>query len=516
MQSIDSLRELNSKLLAEIAKLRKENDELKDKNNEIPDLRRKFAELEAEKAELKGRIAELLRQAVEESKRRDVENAKLKARIEELEKNKTVTTKLESENAEFRDRITKVEQKQMLSNNVSKVTNSSNNSSSNFNSLANQLPMEMDTSLPEEPIPEGSLELSVPAVNIPVIDQCDQTSLEDKETDAFLNEVHKKKVSDEIRQRNREKKLLHESANHEASSISQDISSVKGHDDRSSSENLEKNGNSITNHDDWQKIIPVIADDDDDVTELSKNQNIEQELTKESLSGSITVLSLSSETTKHPSSSLDTTQSLVHLFQNTIRVEHKVIFSWLYYSNSFENKVDEIRYNTGTSDKTARSQIYKEILEHLPDITLGNLHMRTLQAKKIRMLFGEGGVGIDKIKKVTFSVYDILSLTINQIQSVIKNVTLAGRTLEVPNRNHVTSITNCDDQINVTTIYDRTYFCNKTLDQYPNLYKEYSSEDFGYYGITNKTLCPLCKLSHDDEESIEELIYVNYTYYKLN
>ena len=51
--------------------------------------------------------------------------------------------------------------------------------------------------------------------------------------------------------------------------------------------------------------------------------------------------------------------------------------------------------------------------------------------------------------------------------------------------------------------YDRTYFRNKTLDQYPNLYREYSSEDFDYYGITDKTLCPLCKLGHDDEESIE-------------
>ena len=53
MQSIDSLRELNAKLLAEIAELRKkfseikiENDELKDKNTEIPELRRKFAEIE--------------------------------------------------------------------------------------------------------------------------------------------------------------------------------------------------------------------------------------------------------------------------------------------------------------------------------------------------------------------------------------------------------------------------------------------------------------------------------------
>ena len=47
----------------------------------------------------------------------------------------------------------------------------------------------------------------VSAVNIPVMDQCDQESLKDKETDAFLDKVHKKKVSDEIRQRNKEKKL---------------------------------------------------------------------------------------------------------------------------------------------------------------------------------------------------------------------------------------------------------------------------------------------------------------------
>ena len=98
-QSNDSLKELNAKLLAEISELKKENAW-------IPDLKRKFAEIESEKVELKARIAELLRQAVEESKRRDVENAELKARIEELEKNKTVTTKLESENAEFRDKIT--------------------------------------------------------------------------------------------------------------------------------------------------------------------------------------------------------------------------------------------------------------------------------------------------------------------------------------------------------------------------------------------------------------------------
>ncbi|POG64781.1 hypothetical protein GLOIN_2v1671980, partial [Rhizophagus irregularis DAOM 181602=DAOM 197198] len=58
MQSTDSLRELNAKLLAEIAKLRKENAE-------IPELREK--------------------QIIEENARRDSENAELKSRVGELE-----------------------------------------------------------------------------------------------------------------------------------------------------------------------------------------------------------------------------------------------------------------------------------------------------------------------------------------------------------------------------------------------------------------------------------------------
>ena len=36
-----------------------------------------------------------------------------------------------------------------------------------------------------------------------------------------------------------------------------------------------------------------------------------------------------------------------------------------------------------------------------------------------------------------------------------------------------------------------------------NLYREFSSENFDYYGITDESLCPLCKLDHNDEESIE-------------
>ena len=39
-------------------------------------------------------------------------------------------------------------------------------------------------------------------------------------------------------------------------------------------------------------------------------------------------------------------------------------------------------------------------------------------------------------------------------------------------------------------IHDRDYFRNKI---YSDLYREFSSEKFDYYGIVNKSLCPACK-----------------------
>ena len=39
--------------------------------------------------------------------------------------------------------------------------------------------------------------------------------------------------------------------------------------------------------------------------------------------------------------------------------------------------------------------------------------------------------------------------------------------------------------------------------KHPTLYREFSSENFDYYGITDEKLCPLCELEHGDEESIE-------------
>ena len=103
-----------------ITELEAENAELRKENTEIPDLRNKLSVFDAEIAELKRRNVESLRASEEYNERRDTENSKLKARIEELE-------------SEFRDRITKVEQKQVLNDNTFN-DNIPNNNSSNFNS----------------------------------------------------------------------------------------------------------------------------------------------------------------------------------------------------------------------------------------------------------------------------------------------------------------------------------------------------------------------------------------------
>ena len=104
---------------SELEVLKQHIIELEAENAEIPDLRRKISEFDAERAELKRRIAEVLRMTEEERTRRNAEIAKLRA-----------------ENVEFRDRLTKVEQKQTLQSALIANDNSSNNNSSNFNLVA--------------------------------------------------------------------------------------------------------------------------------------------------------------------------------------------------------------------------------------------------------------------------------------------------------------------------------------------------------------------------------------------
>jgi hypothetical protein len=89
-------------------------------SSELELLRQRISELEAEKMELRRGLEKTIADS-------SIEISKLNAIIMELEKNKAVITKLKSENTELRDRVTKVEQRQLQNDNVTKITNSSNN-----------------------------------------------------------------------------------------------------------------------------------------------------------------------------------------------------------------------------------------------------------------------------------------------------------------------------------------------------------------------------------------------------
>ncbi|RIA80851.1 hypothetical protein C1645_837948 [Glomus cerebriforme] len=95
----------------------------------------------------------------------------------------------------------------------------------------------------------------------------------------------------------------------------------------------------------------------------------------------------------------------------------------------------------------------------------------------------------------------------------------------------LTHISNSSGPVNMLVIpYDaHTLYINMTLKENPYLflfnsnrhndgyefknsglcprcekeYREFNNENFNYYGITDEILCQLCKLDHDNEESIE-------------
>ncbi|GBB91838.1 hypothetical protein RclHR1_19240005 [Rhizophagus clarus] len=251
--------------------------------------------------------------------------------------------------------------------------------------------------------------------------------------------------------------------------------------------------------------------------------------------------------------------------KNTTQAKQKEILCRHLYGKKFKESIQEIVARDNVSDQTARKQLFQDIIKHLSGIILEMLRKRTQRAIKIYKLFEK--IRVDRIKNIKFYSTDSISkFTKSQIQiildyfsrsgyadmelkkpnsysgckntekvrpkvpleksqgSVPKKLSNAKVSISLTSQTSKTNLTNaseaqeqCLDLVEVTNVlsasssnqskptYDRSYFCNKILDQYPNLYRECSSENFDYYGITDETLCgdyicPLCKLGHDDEE----------------
>ncbi|GES76165.1 hypothetical protein GLOIN_2v1835304 [Rhizophagus clarus] len=253
--------------------------ELEAENAEIPELRNKLAKI----PELRKKLAEV-----------EARNVKIEARNEELMK------RMIKENNRRDARIEKLEEKQLQNNNTP------NNILSNFNS---------DAIHHEKP-------------------------LEEKEMDNFLLETHKKIVSSEIKQRNKEKKLHTESM----TSSGQEVAMQSG-------QNSYKKKST-------EKIVQVITDG------MMAEPSIQDNMTE------------ISAMTRHPkcsSSLLD----LAHLFDkasdaeyHTKKANEKEILYWVNFGKEFIYQYNKIVENSNgkIGEKKAKGIIYDEMLEHLATI----------------------------------------------------------------------------------------------------------------------------------------------------
>ncbi|GBB88929.1 hypothetical protein RclHR1_15540008 [Rhizophagus clarus] len=373
---------------------------------------------------------------------------------------------------------------------------------------------------------------------------CTETkSLEDKETDDFLDEEYRRKVSDEIRQKKWEKKLQGELIIQESSpaintSCITDLSTTSTGLVTPPEQVVEE---SIPKESSAESAIPCESfgnKQDTPPQKIPYNQKVEQDLICELLefikchNSTSLSNSISSKHIPDVPVNADLTPGsvlhLVHLFDKAEKTSRKEKLRWYYYSEEYEKKIVTLRSENDISDQMAKTQIYDEMELYLPGKKREYLRKMTQKAKNIYTLFK--GIGIDKIGVVTFSADAISRLTDTQIQNIINLYTdeltksqkligmnnclrTRGLPAEVPafsQPNAPSEMISSDmSQANVPSASqskpDHSYFRNKILDQYPNLYRECTCENFDYYGITDETscgdyICPLCKLGHDDEE----------------
>jgi len=224
-------------------------------------------------------------------------------------------------------------------------------------------------------------------------------SLEDKETDDFLDEVHKKRVSDEIRQRNKEKKIQREST------VPSDLScvtetSLRNHDENESNTktvNIVHDQEKISLEDSVQKMPKRL---NKDIFQRESDSSLVIKIIRDLLQRFLVddfqkeFINTEFIDRKHSNSS-PVIEELARLFhqasiarKNSIKVKQEEISSWGCYSKRFKDKIMKLRSeNKNLKDKTARSQIYNKIKLYFSDISDEYLHKITSKARKINKLF---------------------------------------------------------------------------------------------------------------------------------
>ncbi|CAG8693584.1 16346_t:CDS:2 [Cetraspora pellucida] len=413
-QSNDLLRELNAKLLAKIAELRKENAKIKTENTKLK--------------QNKEDIEDVLQ----------IKQASVTSQLLILLSIKNHSGKDDSTNFVNLEQTQSAISPKVNSNNISEQTDDMSKNTSNS---------DVCQSIYTKP------NLS-----------------EDKEKNDFLNRIEKERVSNMIRERNQkklQKKHSLELKTHQNPNLSLDNQNASSTElKKPISLSLLCNANTVTNGHNREEIIlsPLSSDaktmtnghDQNNVYVNSVNisevfklddqivENLIQKMFHDhiqsviSFKNDFTSLDISepNEISKSYIQNIipGFVQSLSYLFDKAVKKDQKKILCWYYYSLKFENKVKSLTTDSKITDKIARTKIYKEIKSFLPNITDVNLYKKTQRAQKILTLFGREGV---------------------------------------------------DD----------------------------NSENVDYYGITDETLCSLCKLKHNDKD-IEDRYEIGSYYVK--
>ncbi|RIB20873.1 hypothetical protein C2G38_2302294 [Gigaspora rosea] len=490
--TITSLRELNSKLAVEINKLRKKFAKVEAKNIEV---KAKNAKLKQDKEEIEARFVKL-EQSDKENANLKAEVAKLRCDILEIKLQTRVNT--DEHVASHIEVISQSDEKKDINSDLlSEVEHSSTQSESLTE------PKISTTFLPED--------IDMPA-------NADDDSAKTLE---FAERVYKKNVSNEIKQRNGEKKLLRESFENktqnlsgnnqihailvepdfpktEISKLQQDNSTKNENGNPSCSQNImtkyqpcNPGTHSYINENSYDSISLANITTNDLIQKDSRieMQKFIQELSLEFDLESIEVINRNRE-----QGILDNTENeaieLARIYQNarkakknTIHAKQEEILSWYHYAKSFEKRVYDVLSNcknTKRADDLARIQVYDYFSNRCElCITRTRGHMTEISETNDKILSEEN---TSKTETSLSTAPISLSHTSNSEDRFL----LETKIIASSNPTH-----------------DRTYFHNKTLEQYTNLYKDGNSENVDYYGITDETLCSLCELDHDDDEDIE-------------
>ncbi|RHZ74198.1 hypothetical protein Glove_227g120 [Diversispora epigaea] len=464
--TINTLKELNSRFVSEITKLRKENVE-------ILELKKKFSKVEAENIKLRVENVKL-KQALEEYEFRFV-------KLEQNDKNTAI------ENSELKVRVAKLKQKQLQTD-----------EKNNFIVKSDDYVIHVVKTIKLSQMQLKLKKIEVKLVLTTCIDYI-----------KGINQFSVNIISTEMENSNDiHKQIDLRCDNTPAFNISNNTSNS---DELNNTSNSDVSDNAFSELS--ENTNPVIDQAQNTEIKISYNKRVEQDLRhdlsvfiKENNNKinnvfDIQILEFSLEVIIIGSTKV-TAQNMVNLFILAIKVRQKEILS--------------------------KTLIYNKIKALFPNINDVNLCQRIFRVKKIYTLLIE--IEIEKIQAITCSVntiskiIDITNYNVQVIELFNSNDISTTKSYTSNLEDHINedvkSLFNDDeknidntnnndkydnemnlkDLTKVNTIYNHTYFCSKLEKQYPDLFWEGRDENNDYYGITDEFLCLLYKSDHYEDK----------------